>query len=128
MESLTTNGITINVESSYEEQHSNPDEQKFVFSYVVRIENNTASDVQLLARHWIITDANLTVKEVEGEGVIGEQPVINPGKSHVYSSWCPLPTEFGKMEGYYWLKRLSDGRHFKAKIPVFRLTASYVNN
>jgi ApaG protein len=128
MESLTTQGIKISVESFYESQHSNPDMRKFVFSYKVTIENDSAFEVQLLSRHWIITDAGLNIKEVNGEGIVGEQPVLTPGSYHSYSSWCPLETEVGKMEGSYTMKRLTDGKLFEATIPAFRLIASYIEN
>lgn len=128
MESYITNGIRISVESFYESTHSNPDVRKFIYSYRVTIENDSEHEVQLLSRHWIITDAALNVKEVKGDGVIGEQPVIIPGSKHSYSSWCPLETEFGKMEGKYTMKRMADGQFFDAIIPPFKLIASYIEN
>lgn len=128
MESLTTKGIKISVESFYETQHSNPELHKFIYSYRVTIENESDFEVQLLSRHWIITDAALTIKEVQGDGVLGQQPVLAPGSFHSYSSWCPLETEFGKMEGKYTMKRISDGLRFDVVIPAFRLVASYIEN
>ena len=124
----TTEGITIRIASKYEESSSRPLNQYFAFSYMVEIENNSAFDVQLLKRYWIIKDANSDVKEVRGEGVIGQTPVIKPGESHKYSSWSPIATPIGKMAGYYTMKRLLDGSHFKAYIPEFQLVASYINN
>lgn len=128
MESLTTNGIKISVEAFYEPQHSNPDIRKFIYSYKVTIENDSEFEVQLLSRHWIITDAALNIKEVNGEGIVGEQPILVPGSFHRYSSWCPLETEVGKMEGEYTMKRVADGQLFEALIPSFRLIASYIEN
>ena len=128
METLNTKGIQVSVAASYEPKHSNPDELRFVFSYQVRVENMSEETVQLIGRHWFITDASLTVREVVGEGVIGQQPILKPGESHVYDSWSPISTEFGKMSGHYDMERVSDGSKFKANIPVFKLIASYVNN
>ena len=128
MEKQNTNGIEVNVMATYEPKHSNPDELKFVFSYTVHIENKSDETVQLMGRHWYITDASLTVREVVGDGVIGQQPTLKPGESHAYDSWCPLSTEFGKMSGFYKMLRIADGSMFNAQIPVFKLIASYVNN
>ncbi|NNE26801.1 MAG: Co2+/Mg2+ efflux protein ApaG [Saprospiraceae bacterium] len=124
----TTDGITIRVKAFYEEGVSKPQNKYFAFSYGVEIENNSSYDVQLLSRYWIIKDSNLTIREVEGEGVIGEQPIIKPDGLHHYSSWVPLHTTVGKMAGYYKMKRLLDGSVFKAYIPEFHLVADFVNN
>jgi ApaG protein len=124
----TTDGITIRIRAFYEEGSSRPLNQYFAFSYVVEIENNTSFDVQLLRRYWIIKDANMGVKEVEGAGVIGVQPIIKPNQMHQYSSWSPISTPIGKMAGYYSMKRLLDGSMFKAYIPEFQLVASYIKN
>jgi len=128
LETKTTDGITIRIGSFYEENSSRPLHHYFAFSYVVEIENNTAFDVQLLRRYWLIRDSNADIKEVEGEGVIGQQPIIKPGEMHNYSSWSPLATPIGKMTGYYTMKRLLDGSIFKAYIPEFPLVAGFVNN
>ena len=124
----TTDGITIRIKAFYEEGSSRPLNQYFAFSYIVEIENNTSFDVQLMRRYWIIKDANMVVKEVEGAGVIGVQPIIKPDQVHQYSSWCPLATPIGKMAGYYSMKRLLDGSIFKAYIPEFQLIANYISN
>lgn len=123
-----TDGIKISINAYYEEGSSRPLNQYYAFSYVVEIENNTGFDVQLLRRYWRIKDANLNIKEVEGAGVIGVQPVIKPGGMHHYSSWCPLSTPIGTMAGYYTMKRLLDGSIFKAYIPEFQLFAEYLSN
>lgn len=128
LETKTTDGITIRIGSFYEKNSSRPLHHYFAFSYVVEIENNTSFDVQLLRRYWLIRDSNADVKEVEGEGVIGQQPIIKPGAIHNYSSWSPLATPIGKMTGYYTMKRLLDGSTFKAYIPEFQLVADFVNN
>ena len=127
-ETKTTDGITVRIRAYYEEASSRPLNQYFAFSYIVEIENNTSFDVQLVRRYWIIKDANMGVKEVEGAGVIGVQPIIKPNQMHQYSSWCPLATPIGKMAGYYSMKRLLDGSVFKAYIPEFQLVADYIGN
>ena len=128
LETKTTDGITIRIGSFYEEHSSRPLHHYFAFSYVVEIENNTSFDVQLMRRYWLIKDANGDIKEVEGEGVIGQQPIIKPGEIHNYSSWSPLATPIGKMTGYYTMKRKLDGSMFKAYIPEFQLIAGFINN
>lgn len=128
LETKTTDGITIRIGSFYEKNSSRPLHHYFAFSYVVEIENNTSFDVQLLRRYWLIRDSNADIKEVEGEGVIGQQPIIKPGAIHNYSSWSPLATPIGKMTGYYTMKRMLDGSTFKAYIPEFQLIADFVNN
>lgn len=128
LETKTTDGITVRIGAFYEESSSRPLNQYYAFSYVVEIENNTSFDVQLMRRYWIIKDTNLDVKEVEGIGVIGQQPIIKPGEIHNYSSWSPLATPMGKMAGYYTMRRLLDDSQFKAYIPEFQLIATYINN
>lgn len=128
LETQTTEGITIRVGSYYEAKSSKPLNQYFAFSYVVEIENTSSFDVQLLRRYWYIKDTNLDIKEVEGPGVIGQQPIIKPKEIYNYSSWCPLATPFGKMTGYYSMKRLVDDSIFKAYIPEFQLIADFINN
>jgi len=128
VETKTTDGITIRIGSYYESVSSRPLNQYFAFSYVVEIENNSSFEVQLLRRYWRIKDANLDIKEVEGVGVIGKQPILKPGQMHNYSSWSPLSTPIGKMAGYYTMKRMLDGSHFKAYIPEFQLIADFINN
>ncbi|MBT8232157.1 MAG: Co2+/Mg2+ efflux protein ApaG [Bacteroidia bacterium] len=120
--------MTIRVGSFYEKNSSRPLNHYYAFSYVVEVEYNTAFDVQLMRRYWLIKDSNSDVKEVEGEGVIGQQPIIKPGEIYNYSSWSPLATPIGKMTGYYAMKRLLDGSMFKAYIPEFQLTADFINN
>jgi len=128
VETKTTEGITIRIGSYYEEASSRPLNHYFAFSYVVEIENNSSFEVQLLRRYWRIKDANLEVKEVEGSGVIGQQPFIKPGGLHNYSSWCPLSTPIGKMAGYYTMRRIMDNTTFKAYIPEFQLYANFIYN
>lgn len=112
--------IKIKVQAEYVEQQSDPQENKYLFSYTVIIENLGDSSAQLKSRHWIITDANGRKSEVQGSGVVGETPVIAPKTSYKYTSGTVLETPVGVMEGCY--QMLSDaGQSFKAAIPVFRL-------
>jgi ApaG protein len=98
-----------------------------VFQYTVRITNRGTDTVQLLSRHWIITDALEHIEEVQGPGVIGEQPVLAPGESFKYSSWCPLKTPVGMMHGTYQMVR-ADGTRFDIEIAPFALKARYTVN
>ncbi len=119
MHTLTSNGITISVVVQYLPIHSNPREQKYIFGYHIVIENGTPHTVQLLRRQWTIKDADGGLREVEGEGVIGEKPVLEPGQKHSYSSFCNLRTELGSMAGAYLMSRVADGYFFEAQVPEF---------
>ena len=119
----TTENITIKVYTVYLDGQSDPIARKFVFAYYVRIENNGVDNVQLLRRHWFINHAGGRVEEVEGEGVVGKQPSILPGKSHEYNSFCILETYEGTMEGTYLFRR-ENGEYFRATIPRFTLRAA----
>ncbi|HCS12552.1 MAG: Co2+/Mg2+ efflux protein ApaG [Zetaproteobacteria bacterium CG06_land_8_20_14_3_00_59_53] len=112
--------IDVNVRPEYAEEHSDAVEGRFVFIYHVNIRNTGSISAQLLRRHWIITDADGQVQEVEGEGVIGEQPDIPPGGEHAYKSFCVLDTPIGCMQGSYRMKA-ADGTAFEAPIPAFTL-------
>jgi len=103
----TTKGITIQVVSQYAAEHSKPSYKKFVHGYHVNIINDSENTVQLLRRHWYIHDSDQTIREVEGSGVIGVQPVIRPGENHTYQSWSALHTAIGKMHGHYTMKDLA---------------------
>lgn len=120
--SETTEHITVSVRPLYVETESNVLTRKFVFAYFIRIENNGTDTVQLLRRHWFITHDTGKVEEVEGEGVIGKQPVIAPGRFHEYNSFCILESMEGFMEGTYLMKR-TDGTTFTINIPRFFLRA-----
>jgi ApaG protein len=112
--------ITISIETQYEGQQSAPDEQRHVFSYNILIKNNGPQDIQLLRRHWIITDGNGQVREVAGEGVIGEQPEILVNSEFAYTSGAILETEVGSMQGYYTMC-FPCGETFNVNIPIFTL-------
>lgn len=113
-----TRGIRVEVESRHSPYHSSPG--VWFFLYTIRISNEGSDTAQLLSRHWIITDANGRVEEVRGPGVVGDQPVLDPGDSYEYTSGCPLPTPFGSMRGTYEMVT-PDGRRFDAAIAEFLL-------
>ncbi len=128
MVTKTTRGIQISVETSYLPDKSNPDHSYYVYAYFVSIENQEKQPVQLLSRHWIITDGMGNKHEVKGEGVIGEQPVLEHGEKHSYQSWSPLPTKLGKMEGSYLMQNLSTDEKFQVQIPPFVLVHFELEN
>ncbi|EQD79588.1 ApaG domain protein, partial [mine drainage metagenome] len=112
--------IRIDVETSYLGEQSDPREQRYVFAYTITIRNEGGLSATLLTRHWIITDANGAVKEVRGDGVVGEQPRLEPGQGFRYSSGAILETPVGTMEGTYHMID-EQGQQFTAPIPLFRL-------
>ncbi len=112
--------IRIDVETSYLGEQSDPGEQRYVFAYTITIRNEGGLPATLLTRHWIITDANGGVKEVRGDGVVGEQPRLEPGQGFRYSSGAVLETPVGTMQGSYQMID-ADGQRFDAQIPLFRL-------
>ena len=116
-----THNINIEVKSEYLTKEYKSDKNVFLFKYDVSIHNNMPSNVQLLTRHWKISDAMGNIQTVNGEGVIGKKPIINSGLSFEYTSFCPLKTEFGKMEGSYTFKDESNGDLFEVDIPEFIL-------
>ena len=116
-----TRGIQIDVEPSFVPEESHPKEEYFFFAYKVRITNVGKEATQLMSRHWIITDGHGEIHEVEGPGVIGQQPRLAPGESFEYSSFCPLPTPTGNMRGRYWMVDATSGERFAVRIPLFFL-------
>jgi ApaG protein len=124
MSQAVTNGIRVEVLSRHSPENSLPHQGKWVFEYTVRITNLGTDTVQLLSRHWVITDGLDHTHEVRGPGVIGEQPVLEPGKSFKYSSWCPLDTPMGMMHGEYQMVG-SGGNRFDIEIAPFALKARY---
>jgi ApaG protein len=115
-----TRGILVEVRARYLPERSSPAESRWVFAYTIRITNEGDERVQLVSRHWIITDANGREEEVRGPGVVGEQPVFPPGRSFEYTSGCPLPTPFGSMRGTYQMVT-ARGEGFDAEIAPFAL-------
>jgi len=120
MSRALTDGILITVACEYIPERSSMSSRQFAFAYTVRIANQGSEPAQLRSRHWIITDANGNVQEVRGEGVIGEQPLIQPGRHFEYTSWCVIATASGSMRGTYQMVR-PDGGAFDAEIAPFRL-------
>jgi ApaG protein len=118
----TTDGITVRVAVNFLPEQSRIEAGKWFWVYHIRIENDSAHAVQLLRRHWKITDGRGAVNLVDGEGVVGETPLLQPGQSHDYVSGCPLDTPHGSMEGHYTLRR-GDGAMITAAIPHFGLAA-----
>lgn len=125
MVSEVTEGVKVSIVTEYQSDYSNPRQTHFVFTYKVIIENHSDNTVKLLRRRWNIYDSNGVVREVEGEGVVGQQPVLEPGEIHEYVSGCNLRTSLGKMAGTYLMERVLDGRRFNVVIPEFTLVVPY---
>ena len=123
--SATTRGVTVRVSVSFLPEQSEPSRGRWFWAYHVRLENEGDATVQLLTRHWVITDGRGARHSVEGEGVVGEQPLIAPGASFDYVSGCPLATPMGAMQGSYRMVG-EDGEAFDVEIPRFRLVAPAV--
>lgn len=124
MYTQTTRGITVTVQPAYLEDQSSPAEGRYVWAYRVRIENNSAETVQLKRRRWKITDAMGRVQEVQGSGVVGEQPVLQPGGAFEYTSGTPLATPSGIMVGIYQMEA-ADGLEFDVAVPAFSLDSPH---
>jgi ApaG protein len=124
MAEAVTRSIRVHVEAEYAAGRSNPQQNQWFFVYTVRLTNEGRETVQLISRHWIITDGMGSVNEVRGLGVVGKQPVLEPGDSFEYTSGCPLTTAFGSMRGTY--QMVTDKREqFDVEIPQFILTEPY---
>lgn len=119
--------IRVSAESNYLEEQSEPAAHRYAFAYTITIANTGTVAAQLLSRHWLITDANGRVQEVHGDGVVGQQPLIEPGKAFQYTSGAVLETPLGSMSGSYQMQA-RDGEQFKAAIPIFRLAVPRVLN
>ncbi len=124
----TTHDIKITVLSEFQESVSVPDDDNYVYTYRVVIENQGTEIIQVLRRHWYMIDTNGLRQEVEGEGVVGEKPVIYPNQTYEYGSWCKLTAETGKMWGSYLVKKLSDNNVIHVQIPEFMLIPDYRKN
>ena len=123
-----TEGIKVSVETIYQPEYSNPANEHFMFAYRVKIENMGDYSIQLMSRKWTIFDSNGSKRSVEGEGVVGQQPLIEPGENHEYVSGCNLKTDIGTMKGSYEMTRVVDGQKFQVNIPEFQLIAPYKLN
>jgi ApaG protein len=118
-----TKGVKVSVETEYQPSYSSPSQYHYVFTYRITIENQSEFTIQLMRRHWTIHDAGFSQREVEGDGVVGQQPVLEPGQSHQYVSGCNLKSGIGKMVGTYDMERIVDGTNFLVKIPEFMMVA-----
>jgi len=127
MSDATTRGIRVEVDSEYLADRSDPDAGEYYFAYHVRISNVGRETAQLVSREWIITDGNGNVEHVIGPGVVGEFPILEPGRAYEYSSFCPLPTEVGMMHGSYTMRTRS-GETFDARVAPFTLSGPGVVN
>lgn len=128
MISKVTEGVIVTVETFYQPDYSNPIGGEFMFAYRITLQNNNVFPVKLLRRHWFIFDSNGTQREVEGEGVVGVQPQINPGEQYQYVSGCNLRTEMGKMHGTYVMENIVAQKQFDVKIPVFDMIVPFKMN
>jgi ApaG protein len=126
MSEAVTRNIQVTVETEYAPGRSNPAQSQWFFLYTIRLTNQGRETVQLISRHWIITDALGDVKEVKGPGVVGKKPVLEPGETFEYTSGCELTTPFGTMRGTYQMVTVDDKREaFDIDIPAFTLTEPY---
>ncbi|WP_070137354.1 Co2+/Mg2+ efflux protein ApaG [Crocinitomix algicola] len=123
-----TCGVKISVESLYRKDLSNVKNNMFFFNYRIVIENQNAYDVQLISRYWFIFDSLNPAKEVSGEGVVGEQPILKPGQKHVYVSGTDLHSDIGFMRGYYVFERMDNKERFRVAVPKFELFAKLKMN
>ena len=123
MNSKISEGVQVSVETFYQKDYSNPLQNEYMFAYRITIENHNAFPIKLLRRYWEILDSNGEHREVEGEGVVGVQPLIMPGKHYQYVSGCHLKSELGKMQGHYTMENVSTKNLIKVNIPAFKLIA-----
>ena len=123
-----TKGIKVSVSTSFEGNFIKNNIVNYVFSYKVKIENNSKDAVQLLTRHWKIIESNQKTKFINGNGVLGENPIVKPGESHKYSSGCLIASSIGSMSGVYTMINLSNTNKFSVKIPSFKLNVPFILN
>ena len=127
MSTAVTRGIRVTVRSQYLAERSSPKAGQYAFAYTVNIANEGGEAAQLRSRHWVITQADGKVQEVRGEGVVGQQPLLQPGEQFEYTSWCMLATPAGSMRGSYQMVT-ADGERFDAEIAPFKLPQSSLLN
>ena len=125
---MISEGVKVSVETFYQPDYSNPLQSEFMFAYRVTLENHNSFPVKLQRRHWYIFDSNGTHREVEGEGVIGVQPVLQPGENYQYVSGCNLRTEMGRMYGTYQMENQHSKQLFDVSIPSFEMIVPMKNN
>lgn len=128
MVNAITKGINVSVEVTYEPQFSSPIQHHFVFTYKVTIENKSSATIQLMRRKWEIYDATESLKIIEGSGVVGQQPILEPNQTHSYVSGCNLKSGMGKMKGLFFMEKLFDGKIIEVIIPEFQMIASLFHN
>jgi ApaG protein len=128
MSNAITSGVEITVETFYQPEYSNPMLHEFMFAYRITIENHNPYTVQLLSRHWYIFDSVGEYREVEGDGVIGQQPILLQGETFQYVSGCQLRSEMGTMHGRYEMSNLGNHKPFTVEIPRFELISPLKNN
>ena len=128
MVSMISEGVEVSVETFYQQDYSNPMQCEYMFAYRISIENHNAFPVKLHRRHWHIFDSNGSYREVEGEGVVGVQPILSPGEKYQYVSGCNLKTEMGKMHGTYQMENLNSKQLFDVNIPAFEMFVPFKNN
>jgi ApaG protein len=125
MANKISEGMEVSVETFYQPDYSNPISGEYMFAYRITIENHNGFPVKLHRRHWHIFDSNGSYREVEGEGVVGVQPVLQPGERYQYVSGCNLRTEMGKMYGSYTMENLNNKKTFEVNIPVFEMIVPF---
>lgn len=128
MTSKISGGVKISVETFYQPEFSNPLNSEFMFAYKITIENNNNFPIKLLTRHWYIFDSNGSMKEVQGEGVVGVQPIIAPEEKYEYMSGCNLRSEIGRMHGTYLMENLNTHKTFNVVIPSFEMQVPFKMN
>ena len=128
MVTAITEGVKITVNTNFRSEYSNPDQNNYLFSYRILIENQGDYAVKLLSRHWHIFDSCGEYREVEGEGVVGQQPTLKPGNVYEYESACNLRTDVGSMKGTYLMQRIIDQSQFLVNIPEFQLISPFKLN
>ena len=128
MVSLISEGVEVSVETFYQQDYSNPMQSEYMFAYRIAIENHNSFPVKLHRRHWYIFDSTGSTREVEGEGVVGVQPVLSPGEKYQYVSGCNLRTEMGRMHGTYQMENLNNKKLFDVNIPAFEMFVPFKNN
>jgi ApaG protein len=125
MANKISEGMEVSVETFYQPDYSNPISGEYMFAYRITIENHNGFAVKLHRRHWHIFDSNGSYREVEGEGVVGVQPILQPGERYQYVSGCNLRTEMGKMYGSYTMENLNNKKTFEVNIPVFEMIVPF---
>ena len=123
MVSKISEGVEVSIETFYQKDYSNPLQNEYMFAYRITIENHNTFPVKLLKRYWEVFDSNTEQRIVEGEGVVGVQPIILPGKHYQYVSGCHLKSELGKMQGYYTMENIETKDTIQVNIPAFKMVA-----